>query len=255
VALSRFGADKTDHTQHLFNVGGVEVQSFFSPTDGTTAHIVDALNTADHNLRIAMYTFTQNDLGDAVLAAHDRPGVLVQGDVEDVDASGSEFNWLVSHGVELYSHLNEPGLLHHKYAIIDEGTGSDPLVVTGSHNWTATAEAVNDENTLIIHDATIANLFYQEWNARHNAVAGIDEAGARNTMDAWPVPARDQLHVSFPDAHSHEVILTDVMGRIVARTTAASSATLDVSDLPAGVYTLNCISRSARSQRTVMVMR
>jgi len=255
AALSKFGANKTDNTPHLFNIGGVEVQSFFSPTDGTTAHIVNALNTADHNLRIAMYTFTQNDLGDAVLAAHDRPGMLVQGDVEDIDVPGSEFDYLVSHGVELYSHLDEPGLLHHKYAIIDEGTDSDPLVVTGSHNWTATAESTNDENTLIIHDATIANLFYQEWNARHNAVAGIDEANSATSVNAWPVPASDQLHVSFQDALSHEVTLTDVMGRTVARITAVSSATLDVSAFPAGVYTLSCVSGTSRSQRTIMVMR
>lgn len=74
-------------------------------------------------------------------------------------------------------------------------------------------------------------------------------------MNACPVPASDQLHVSFPDALSHEVILIDVMGRTVTRITAVSSAPLDESAFPVGVYTLSCISGRERSQRTIMVMR
>ncbi|HEX2617676.1 MAG TPA: phospholipase D-like domain-containing protein, partial [Flavobacteriales bacterium] len=149
-ANSRFGADKTDNTPHLFNIGGKRVNSYFSPTDGVTARIGDELDAAQHRVELALYVFTQNDLADAVVAANDRPGVTVRGDMEDVDGLGSEFSFLQSQGVEMYSHYNEPDLLHHKYAIIDEGS-SDPRVITGSHNWTASAETVNDENTLMIH--------------------------------------------------------------------------------------------------------
>jgi len=57
--------------------------------------------------------------------------------------------------------------LHHKYAIIDaEPNATNPKVITGSHNWTNRAENHNDENTLIIHDADIANIFRQEFEAR-----------------------------------------------------------------------------------------
>ena len=46
--------------------------------------------------------------------------------------------------------------------IVDQDApSSDPLVFTGSHNWSAAADNDNDENTLVIHDATIANIYYQ----------------------------------------------------------------------------------------------
>jgi phosphatidylserine/phosphatidylglycerophosphate/cardiolipin synthase-like enzyme len=50
---------------------------------------------------------------------------------------------------------------HHKFAIIDVD-GSDPVVVLGSYNWTSSGAYDNDENTLIIHDANLAQSYYQE---------------------------------------------------------------------------------------------
>ena len=40
-------------------------------------------------------------------------------------------------------------------------------------NWSANGEDTNDENTLIIHDAAIANQFYQEFAARYYMSYGI----------------------------------------------------------------------------------
>ncbi len=60
-------------------------------------------------------------------------------------------------------------VFHHKYLITDFSEGSETAVlVTGSHNWSASAESVNDENTLIIHDLNLANQFHQEFNRRYD---------------------------------------------------------------------------------------
>ena len=57
--------------------------------------------------------------------------------------------------------------LHHKYAIADANiAGSNPVVLTGSHNWSNNAENNSDENTLIIYDGTIANIYLQEFEKR-----------------------------------------------------------------------------------------
>ncbi len=40
-------------------------------------------------------------------------------------------------------------------------------------NWSANGEDTNDENTIIIHDAAIANQFYQEFAARYYMAYGI----------------------------------------------------------------------------------
>lgn len=254
-ALSRFGADKTDNTPHLFNVGGKEVESWFSPTDGVTEHIVQELNAAQSSVRLAMFSFTQNDLGDAMVDAYQRPGVLVEGDVEDVDGQGAEFNYLVGQGIDLHSHADEPGLLHHKYAILDEGTTGDPRVITGSHNWTAAAETVNDENTLVIHDATVANLFYQEWYARHNDASGIVETTASDNLRVWPVPANNWIKVHPAGYGTALITLHDATGREVRRTEANGTITLPISDLPSGLYTVTSMQNGARSQGLITIAR
>ena len=255
LALSRFGPDKTDNTPHLFNVGGKEVESWFSPSDGVTDHIVHELNAAQSSVRLALYVFTENDLGDAVLDAYYRPGVLVEGDVEDISSAGSEFNYLVGYGIDLHSHADEPGLLHHKYAILDEGTTGDPRVITGSHNWTAAAETVNDENTLVIHDATVANLFYQEWYARHNDATGIAETTSSDNMRVWPVPANNWIKVRPAADGTALITVHDATGREVLRTDANGAITVPTSDLPSGLYTVTSLQNGVRSQRLITIAR
>lgn len=254
-ALSRFGADKTDNTPHLFNVGGTLVESWFSPTDGVTAHIAAALNNAQHSLRFALYVLTENSLGDAIVAANNRPGVTVVGDVEDIYTIGSEYAYLLGQGVDVASHLDEPGSLHHKYAIIDEGTMDDPLVITGSHNWTTSAETVNDENTLMIHSEAIANQFYQEWTARHNAVMAIAETGGTPDLSVWPVPARDVLHVLLPrKGPTYELRLLDATGRTVLRVMASENTDLYVGRSPAGIYVLRCSGPATNVSRRIEIL-
>ncbi|MCC6840567.1 MAG: hypothetical protein IT230_10445 [Flavobacteriales bacterium] len=252
-ANSRFGAEKTDNTPHLFFIGGSFVESFFSPTDGMQERTIQLLDHAQHSVLLALYVFTDNDLGDAVLNAHERPFMLVQGDVEDIGSTGSEFDYLTGQGIELYSHYNEPGLLHHKYAILDEAAGTDPLVITGSHNWTASASSVNDENTLIIHSAEVANQFYQEWAARHQAVLAVEESGGHPAPEAWPVPADQVLHVCPAGSGTARIMLRDAAGRAVFRQRAQGIQDIPVSQLPAGLYLLEVEQAGSRARRMVSV--
>jgi hypothetical protein len=54
------------------------------------------------------------------------------------------------------------GLFHSKILVADALIPkSDPQVATGSFNWSTVAETKNDENLIIIHDATVANEYYQ----------------------------------------------------------------------------------------------
>src|SRR5262249_54900834 len=63
-------------------------------------------------------------------------------------------------------------LLHHKYTILDAGYPNTALW-TGSHNWSVAANTTNDENSVIVHDAVISNLYYQEWFKRYIESGGV----------------------------------------------------------------------------------
>ena len=165
---SKFGNDKSNNTPHHFIVNGSEFEVYFSPSDNTTLNISNALKSADEEINFALLVFTNNQLGNTIVEKQNE-GVNVSGIIEQINTQGSEYEYLLDEGVNVMSHQGFGDSFHHKYCIIDHAnTDSDPLVITGSHNWSGVAETNNDENTMIIHDANIVNQFYQEFYARVN---------------------------------------------------------------------------------------
>jgi len=165
---SKFGANKSDNTPHKFIVNGDLMEVYFSPTDGTTSQIEAAINSVDYSMEFALLSFTKNELGTAVINADAKFGVVVKGIMESINDTGEEFTAMTGAGVAVLSHMGVPNDIHHKYAIIDQAQAlADPLVLTGSHNWSSSAENNNDENTVFIHNMDIANQYYQEFTERY----------------------------------------------------------------------------------------
>ncbi|MFC2091077.1 phospholipase D-like domain-containing protein, partial [Bacteroidota bacterium] len=169
TVASRSGADKIDDTPHQFNVNGTYLELYFSPSDLTTAKIAGTLESATESIDFALMAFTENVLGDALVYAKNK-NITVQGIIDYVEYTGSEFLYLSQSGMNVVDFKNPDGsswpdgpTLHHKFAVIDEAT-AHAKVITGSHNWTASAESRNDENTLIIHNPEIAHLFKMEFD-------------------------------------------------------------------------------------------
>ena len=159
-----FGANKLDNTPHKFVVDGKNVEVYFSPSDQTTSHILEIIDNVDYSFEFGLLGFTRDDLGLAVIAKNGEFGVNVRGIIEQENITGSEFADLIAAGVNVKSHMGIAYAFHHKYAIADaDVTASNPTVLTGSHNWSSNAENNSDENTLVIHDATIANIYLQEF--------------------------------------------------------------------------------------------
>ena len=240
-AASKFGAAKTNNTPRRFLVGGSPVELYFSPTDGTTAAIDAALRTCDYDLSFATLAFTRDDLADAIV---DQVSLFVQpeGAMEEVNTTGSEFDFLLSNGVAVYSHQGISGQLHHKYGIVDHSQPlSDPTVVTGSHNWSSTAETTNDENTIVVHDARVANLFFQEFTGLLNGMGvGVAEADGTEAFRFYPNPTEGLVSIEWTaGATPGELRLFDAAGRTVGTWAWTGEALrLDVDHLPAGLYVL-----------------
>lgn len=238
TTLSKFGPDKTDNTTHLFTVGTTPVSLFFSPTDQTTAHIVTAIDAADVTLDVALFTFINNDLGDAVIAAKNR-GVAVRAIIENVSYFGSEYNNLVSAGIPALSHANVNFDFHHKYAVIDtHSASSDPTVVTGSHNWTNSAEDEYDENTLIIHDAIIAGQYAEEFQQRVNDLtsSGIVE-NANDLIQIQVDAVKERIWIASETADLQSARIIQLSGALCMQQAISGNVDfLDLSKLSSGVY-------------------
>lgn len=240
---SRFGPDKLNNTPTLFKIGGKDVELFFSPSDGTTNAIISALETTDASVEFSLLVFTVNGISSKLVELNDNFFIEVRGMINDPNVTGSEFDFLTSNFVQVLHH--NVGALHHKYAIIDRADlSSDPQVITGSHNWSASANNVNDENTLIIHDADIANQFYQEWIARWQTLTLSTDENSEVNFNLFPNPAADEVNLRFSaPAGTQRIQITDLSGRTVFdyiyyAAAGENDVRLDTRNLPNGMYVL-----------------
>lgn len=241
--FSRFGADKTNNTPHNFIVGGNEVELYFSPSDGTTSKIIETIMDADASVNFATLVFTRDDIADAVIDRSNDFFIDVTGMIDQVNVTGSEYDYLLDNFVIVQSYQEVEGQLHHKYVIIDANSpDDDPTILTGSHNWSSSAENSNDENTLIIHSAEIANQYYQEYTERYKFVTvGIEEFGDNINLTTYPNPVLNWLYITdiaFDEDLTY--IITDISGKVmmsdIISTTSGSDIKLDMSYLNPGLY-------------------
>jgi phosphatidylserine/phosphatidylglycerophosphate/cardiolipin synthase-like enzyme len=182
-ALSRFGTRKYDNTPHFFSFDGGtnNGEIYFAPSDGTNDQLADAISTADYEIYFCIFSFTRDDLA---IDMHQRYmwGVDVIG-IFDSSCMGDPncvYDDMDSWGMDVYEDgVPGGGSLHDKYMIIDGfHPDSNPMVVTGSHNWSTSGAFYNDENLIILKDERIANLYIQAFAAR------LEEAGGHLDIPA-----------------------------------------------------------------------
>lgn len=247
---ARFGEDKTDNTPHLFTIGGIEVECYFSPSDHTESHIIGTLEAAQHDIEVAMWTFTSDPLGDALVQAHQQGR-----DVRAIIDQGNEYPYLLAQGLNVTDHPPDE-MIHHKYAIVDaQVPGPATAVVTGSHNWTWSADHINDENTLILHDAGIANLFLQEFEARwHELVTPATEVNVL-PLRCYPNPATDHVVLEGLPQGALTWAFVGTDGRLLegGRLPEGAERRLEVRHLPKGACFL-LVWQNGQWWRTTLVV-
>ncbi len=155
-----FGTDTVAATPYpRLTIDGTRLEVYFSPDDGVSRRLVELLSGARESIYFMAYSFTSDELGEAI-RERASAGVTVAG-VMDADQArsniGTEYDPFRQVGLDVRLDGNK-GLMHHKVLIIDE-----QIVVTGSYNFSRSAEKRNDENVLIIFDPQIAKKFLEEF--------------------------------------------------------------------------------------------
>jgi len=246
-SLALFGPDKTDNTPHEFIIGGKRVECYFSPSDGTHQQILNSIPGADHSIHVATMLITKQDIGDAlVLQANHGTDVKVL--LNDYDQYGEPvLNTLKASLGEDVRLKGEPGIMHHKYMIVDQAqAASDPLVLTGSHNWSSSAQLRNDENTLIIHDQGVANAYYQEFipRFRNGKILVSNEERQQSLLSAmhleiYPNPATEWIFIRTREGYEvASISLLDAGGRVLQRQEGNFREGMDISHISDGLYLL-----------------
>ena len=137
--------------------------AYFSPGPDCRIAIEQAMETALDELLICVFTISDDRLSDAIQRAH-RNGLTVRviSDNDKMEDKGNDVERLSLSGVDVRIDRS-PEHMHHKFMVVAGHT-----VLTGSYNWTRSAETRNEENLVVLDDPVLAGRFAEEferiWN-------------------------------------------------------------------------------------------
>lgn len=135
-----------------FSIGGQKTELWMLPRDheGAVDRLTQLIDSAKKTVRVAMFTWTREDMAKAVIAAKKR-GVDAEVVIDHYQGNGASakiVKMLKQGGVPTYLSQGS-ALLHHKFLYID-----GKMLVNGSANWTKAAFTKNEDCFMILHDLT-----------------------------------------------------------------------------------------------------
>jgi phosphatidylserine/phosphatidylglycerophosphate/cardiolipin synthase-like enzyme len=107
---------------------------YFTPPAGSAGGLIKHIDASKKTIKVMAYGFTATPLSEALVKAH-RRGVKVRSDGK--------------HAIQ-----------HNKVMLLD-----DDIVITGSYNFTKSAEVRNAENIIILKSAYAAKRYADNWVA------------------------------------------------------------------------------------------
>jgi phosphatidylserine/phosphatidylglycerophosphate/cardiolipin synthase-like enzyme len=147
------------------------VQVAFTPWDDAESLLLDALAQAQREILVQAYLLTSRAIATSLIAAKQRGlHVSVLADAhQHEDNPASLLASLAEKGIPVWLETRYRNA-HNKIMVIDDGT-QDAVIVTGSYNFTRSAQRMNSENLFLVRgNLALARRFKQNWE-RHRADA------------------------------------------------------------------------------------
>lgn len=134
----------------------------FSPDGGCTKAIVNVLDKAKAEILVQAYSFTSAPIAKALVQAHKRGArVSIILDKSQRTQKYSSYTFFKNMGIPAYIDTAH-AIAHNKIMIVDNET-----VITGSFNFTISAEEKNAENLLIIKSEELAASYKKNWQEHY----------------------------------------------------------------------------------------
>lgn len=153
----------------------------FSPNGGIKDIVVRAINSSKKSVKLSIFSFYDTQIKDALSKARDR-GVNIEIVVDRVQGSQSDVvKSLFNEGFDLrWSGGYNGGVMHNKFGIFD-----DKLLISGSFNYSISAEKNNFENIFLSNKDSYLNAFIEEFSVIYNAARKPtqDEIDSINASD------------------------------------------------------------------------
>lgn len=166
LSVGRFAIGVDEPTLTRGDVArGAAVSTCFTPAQPCADSIVERINEATSEIRVQAYSFTSRPILSALVSAKERGLDVVvildkSNDRRGERSRNSGATFVAHAGIPVFIDY-KPRIAHNKIIIIDHR-----LVITGSYNFTLSAERRNAENVDFIDSVDVASRFLSNWNAR-----------------------------------------------------------------------------------------
>ncbi len=141
----------------VVNVSGIQIQTFFSPGGNAMPTVHEELRRATKNIRFMAFSMTDKEILKIMLEKK-AAGVKVEGIFDECLIPQYSIYWDLKKAGVMTAGDGNQALMHHKVMIIDDTT-----VVTGSYNFSKSAQTKNQENMLIVKSPLIAKQYVDEY--------------------------------------------------------------------------------------------
>jgi len=158
------GPRKPVRYRHV-RAGDVNLEVHFSPNGGARNAMLRQLENADKSIRFMAFSYTDNIAASTMIEKF-KSGLQVEGIYDECLVSGSStYRTLLEAGIPVMYDGNQ-ALMHHKVIIVD-----DRIVITGSYNFSLSAEISNNETMIIMRSPRIAKLYIDEFERlKHGSI-------------------------------------------------------------------------------------
>ncbi len=142
--------------------------------------IIQAIDEAQTDIKVAMFALTSPDLVAALLRARER-GVIVSlvldksnrqrhyGPLAEFYQAGQVVEVGQDEGVDAGRLF-----MHHKFVLID-AAGSQPVLLTGTVNWTTLQECYDPSFLLVVRQPEVVDVYRQEFDRLWRGIANLDK--------------------------------------------------------------------------------
>jgi phosphatidylserine/phosphatidylglycerophosphate/cardiolipin synthase-like enzyme len=174
----------------VYEVDDTTVEVWFSPNEDAMGRILELVDAAQESIRFTIFAFTKDQVGSALIQKQawfdeldaaegialdtdfrERRSVAGVIDQSQLHSNGQyhEIYRLLGAGIPVRMDGNDStslpgdyqaggGRLHSKTMVID-ANGANPVIISGSFNWSASATQSNDEYLLVFHGPRAGALY------------------------------------------------------------------------------------------------
>jgi phosphatidylserine/phosphatidylglycerophosphate/cardiolipin synthase-like enzyme len=132
--------------------------AYFSPGKSCRSAIISQIRSARSSIRICVFTISDNEITNEIIAAHKRNiSIKIITDNDKSFDLGSDIELLSKRGLKIKIDRSDSHM-HHKFCLID-----NTELITGSYNWTRSAAERNQENIIVSQNQSLIKKFNKEF--------------------------------------------------------------------------------------------